>query len=89
MRRQKNILYENNPLAGQEPLVVKKDLTVGPDLPAGVYDLILVSGEGSVDVDIYTEYGESMETKDLYLGENCTDGKDIRILFFRKMRRLH
>lgn len=75
-----NILYENNPLAGQEPLVVKKDLTVGPDLPAGVYDLILVSGEGSVDVDIYTEYGESMETKDLYLGENCTDGKEYKNL---------
>ena len=79
-----NILYENNPLAGQEPLVVKKDLTVGPDLPAGVYDLILVSGEGSVDVDIYTEYGESMETKDLYLGENCTDGKEYKNLVLPK-----
>ena len=79
-----NILYENNPLAGQEPLVVKKDLTVGPDLPAGVYDLILVSGEGSVDVDIYTEYGESMETKNLYLGENCTDGKGYKNLVLPK-----
>ena len=79
-----NILYENNPLAGQEPLVVKKDLTVGPDLPAGVYDLILVSGEGSVDVDIYTEYGESMETKNLYLGENCTDGKEYKNLVLPK-----
>ena len=79
-----NILYENNPLAGQEPLVVKKDLTVGPDLLAGVYDLILVSGEGSVDVDIYTEYGESMETKNLYLGENCTDGKEYKNLVLPK-----
>ena len=79
-----NILYENNPLAGQEPLVVKKDLTVGPDLPAGVYDLILVSGEGSVDIDIYTEYGESMETKNLYLGENCTDGKEYKNLVLPK-----
>ena len=79
-----NILYENNPLAGQEPLVVKKDLTVGPDLPAGVYDLTLVSGEGSVDVDIYAEYGESMETKNLYLGENCTDGKEYKNLVLPK-----
>ena len=79
-----NILYEDNPLAGQEPVVVKKDLTVGPDLPAGVYDLTLVSGEGSVDVDIYTEYGESMETKNLYLGENCTDGKEYKNLVLPK-----
>ena len=79
-----NILYEDNPLAGQKPVVVKKDLTVGPDLPAGVYDLTLVSGEGSVDVDIYTEYGESMETKNLYLGENCTDGKGYKNLVLPK-----
>ena len=45
-----------------------------------VYDLTLVSGEGSVDVDIYAEYGESMETKNLYLGENCTDGKEYKNL---------
>ena len=65
-------------------MVVKKDLTVGPDLPAGVYDLTLVSGEGSVDVDIYAEYGESMETKNLYLGENCTDGKEYKNLVLPK-----
>lgn len=57
---------------------------VTKELPAGVYDLILVSGEGSVDVDIYTEYGESMETKNLYLGENCTDGKEYKNLVLPK-----
>ena len=75
-----NVFYEDNPLAGQKPVTIKEDAIVGPDLPAGVYDLTLVSGEGSVDVDIYTEYGESMETKNLYLGENCTDGKEYKNL---------
>ena len=79
-----NILYENNPLAGQKPVTIKEDAIVGPNLPAGVYDLTLVSGEGSVDVDIYTEYGESMETKNLYLGENCTDGKEYKNLVLPK-----
>ena len=58
-------------------MVVKKDLTVGPDLPAGVYDLILASGEGSVDVDIYTEYGESMETKRSVSGRELHRRKGI------------
>ena len=79
-----NVFYEDNPLAGQKPVTIKEDAIVGPDLPAGVYDLTLVSGEGSVDVDIYTEYGESMETKDLYLGENCTDGKEYKNLVLPK-----
>lgn len=79
-----NIFYEDNPLAGQKPVTIKEDAIVGPNLPAGVYDLTLVSGEGSVDVDIYTEYGESMETKNLYLGENCTDGKEYKNLVLPK-----
>lgn len=79
-----NVFYEDNPLAGQEPVTIKEDAIVGPDLPAGVYDLTLVSGEGSVDVDIYTEYGESIETKNLYLGENCTDGKEYKNLVLPK-----
>lgn len=79
-----NVFYEDNPLAGQKPVSIKEDAIVGPDLPAGVYDLTLVSGEGSVDVDIYTEYGESMETKNLYLGENCTDGKEYKNLVLPK-----
>ena len=79
-----NVFYEDNPLAGQKPVTIKEDAIVGPDLPAGVYDLTLVSGEGSVDVDIYTEYGESMETKNLYLGENCTDGKEYKNLVLPK-----
>ena len=79
-----NVFYEDNPLAGQKPVTIKEDANVGPDLPAGVYDLTLVSGEGSVDVDIYTEYGESMETKNLYLGENCTDGKEYKNLVLPK-----
>ena len=79
-----NVFYEDNPLAGQKPVTIKEDAIVGPDLPAGVYDLTRVSGEGSVDVDIYTEYGESMETKNLYLGENCTDGKEYKNLVLPK-----
>lgn len=79
-----NVFYEDNPLAGQKPVTIKEDAIVGPNLPAGVYDLTLVSGEGSVDVDIYTEYGESMETKNLYLGENCTDGKEYKNLVLPK-----
>lgn len=79
-----NVFYEDNPLAGQKPVTIKEDAIVGPDLPAGVYDLTLVSGEGSVDVDIYAEYGESMETKNLYLGENCTDGKEYKNLVLPK-----
>ena len=79
-----NVFYEDNPLAGQKPVTIKEDAIVGPDLPAGVYDLTLVSGEGSVDVDIYTEYGEAMETKNLYLGENCTDGKEYKNLVLPK-----
>ena len=79
-----NVFYEDNPLAGQKPVSIKEDAIVGPDLPAGVYDLTLVSGEGSVDIDIYTEYGESMETKNLYLGENCTDGKEYKNLVLPK-----
>ena len=79
-----NVFYEDNPRAGQKPVTIKEDAIVGPDLPAGVYDLTLVSGEGSVDVDIYTEYGESMETKNLYLGENCTDGKEYKNLVLPK-----
>lgn len=79
-----NVFYEDNSLAGQKPVTIKEDAIVGPDLPAGVYDLTLVSGEGSVDVDIYTEYGESMETKNLYLGENCTDGKEYKNLVLPK-----
>lgn len=79
-----NVFYEDNPLAGQKPVTIKEDAIVGPDLPAGVYDLTLVSGEGSVDIDIYTEYGESMETKNLYLGENCTDGKEYKNLVLPK-----
>lgn len=79
-----NVFYEDNPLAGQKTVTIKEDAIVGPDLPAGVYDLTLVSGEGSVDVDIYTEYGESMETKNLYLGENCTDGKEYKNLVLPK-----
>lgn len=79
-----NVFYEDNPLAGQKPVTIKEDAIVGPDLPAGVYDLTLVSGEGSVDVDIYAEYSESMETKNLYLGENCTDGKEYKNLVLPK-----
>lgn len=79
-----NIFYEDNPLAGQEPVTIKKDVVVGPDLPAGVYDLTLVSGQGGVDVDIYTEDGELSETKNLYLGENNTDGKDYKNLVLPK-----
>ena len=33
---------------------------------------------------IYAEYGESMETKNLYLGENCTDGKEYKNLVLPK-----
>lgn len=79
-----DILYGENPLAGQDPVTIKKDVVVGPDLPAGVYDLELVSGQGSVDVDIYTEDGEISETKNLYLGENNTDGKDYKNLVLPK-----
>lgn len=79
-----DIIYEDNPLAGQDPVTIKKDVVVGPDLPAGVYDLELVSGQGSVDVDIYTEDGELSETKNLYLGENNTDGKDYKNLVLPK-----
>lgn len=79
-----NIFYGDNPLAGQEPVTIKKDVVVGPDLPAGVYDLVLVSGQGSVDVDIYTEDGDLNETKNLYLGENNTDGKDYKNLVLPK-----
>lgn len=79
-----NIFYEDNPLAGQEPVTIKKDVVVGPDLPAGVYDLVLVSGQGSADVDIYTEDGDLNETKNLYLGENNTDGKDYKNLVLPK-----
>ena len=79
-----NIFYEDNPLVGQEPVTIKEDTIVGSDLLAGVYDLTLVSGEGSVDVDIYTEDGESSETKNLYLGENCTDGQGYKNLVLPK-----
>ena len=79
-----NVFYEDNPLAEQEPVTIKEDTIVESDLPAGVYDLTLVSGEGSVDVDIYTEDGESSETKNLYLGENCTDGQGYKNLVLPK-----
>lgn len=79
-----NIFYEDNPLAGQNTVTIREDTVVGPDIPAGVYDLALVSGEGNVDIDIYTEDGEFAESKNLYLGENCTDGTNYKNLVLPK-----
>lgn len=67
-----SISYQANPLAGQPEVIVTDQAVVGPDIPAGVYDMQLVSGEGSVDIDIYEE--ELIETKNLYMGEYDADG---------------
>lgn len=73
-----------NPLKGGAAVTLKGDATVGADIPEGVYDVEVISGEGSIEIDIYLEDGDYNETLDLYLGENSTDGTKYQNLVLPK-----
>ena len=85
-----NILYENNPLAGQEPLVVKKDLTVGCLTFRQGCMISYWSVEKAVWTLIFIQNMVNLWRQKICIWARIAQTeRNIRILFFRKMRRLH
>lgn len=71
---------QSNPLT--EPVEIKgqETLTAGRDFEPGIYDLSYVSGDGNVDVTIYSEEQEQINSWSQYLAEDGMDGESFHYL---------
>ena len=71
---QSNLLTESVDIKGQ------KTLTAGRDLEPGIYDLSRVSGAGNVDVIIYSDEQEEINSWSQCLSEDGIDGETFHYL---------
>lgn len=71
---------QSNPLTESVDIKGQKTLTAGRDLEPGVYDLSRVSGAGNVDVIIYSDEQEEINSWSQCLSEDGIDGETFHYL---------
>ena len=71
---------QSNPLTESVDIKGKKTLTAGRDLEPGIYDLSRVSGAGNVDVIIYSDEQEEINSWSQCLSEDGIDGETFHYL---------
>ena len=71
---------QSNPLTESVDIKGQKMLTAGRNLEPGIYDLSRVSGAGNVDVIIYSEEQEEIDSWSQGLSEDGIDGETFHYL---------
>lgn len=71
---------QSNPLTESVDIKSQKTLTAGRDLEPGIYDLSRVSGAGNVDVIIYSDEQEEINSWSQCLSEDGIDGETFHYL---------
>lgn len=71
---------QSNPLTESVDIKGRKTLTAGRDLEPGIYDLSRVSGAGNVDVIIYSDEQEEINSWSQCLSEDGIDGETFHYL---------
>lgn len=71
---------QSNPLTESVDIKGQKTLTAGRDLEPGIYDLSRVSGAGNVDVIIYSDEQEEINSWSQCLSEDGIDGEIFHYL---------
>lgn len=71
---------QSNPLTESVDIKGQKTLTAGRDLEPGIYDLSRVSGAGNVDVIIYSDEQEEINSWSQCLSEDGIDGERFHYL---------
>ena len=71
---------QSNPLTESVDITGQKTLTVGRNLEPGIYDLSRVSGAGNVDVIIYSDEQEEINSWSQGLSEDGIDGETFHYL---------
>lgn len=71
---------QSNPLTESVDIKGQKTLTAGRDLEPGMYDLSRVSGAGNVDVIIYSDEQEEINSWSQCLSEDGIDGETFHYL---------
>lgn len=71
---------QSNPLTESVDIKGQKTLTAGRNLEPGIYDLSRVSGAGNVDVIIYSDEQEEINSWSQYLSEDGIDGETFHYL---------
>ena len=71
---------QSNPLTESVDIKGQKTLTAGRDLEPGIYDLSRVSGAGDVDVIIYSDEQEEINSWSQCLSEDGIDGETFHYL---------
>ena len=71
---------QSNPLTESVDIKGQKTLTAGRDLEPGIYDLSRVSGAGNVDVIIYSDEQEEINSWSQWLSEDGIDGETFHYL---------
>lgn len=71
---------QSNPLTESVDIKGQKTLTAGRDLEPGIYDLSRVSGAGNVDVIIYSDEQEEINSWSKCLSEDGIDGETFHYL---------
>ena len=71
---------QSNPLTEKADIKGQKTLTAGRDLEPGIYDLSRVSGAGNVDVIIYSDEQEEINSWSQCLSEDGIDGETFHYL---------
>ena len=71
---------QSNPLTESMDIKGQKTLTAGRDLEPGIYDLSRVSGDGNVDVIIYSDEQEEINSWSQGLSEDGIDGETFHYL---------
>ena len=71
---------QSNPLTESMDIKGQKTLTAGRDLEPGIYDLSRVSGAGNVDVIIYSDEQEEINSWSQCLSEDGIDGETFHYL---------
>ena len=71
---------QSNPLTESVDIKGQKTLTAGRDLEPGIYDLSRVSGAGNVDVIIYSDEQEEINSWRQCLSEDGIDGETFHYL---------
>lgn len=71
---------QSNPLTESVEIKGQKTLTAGRDLEPGIYDLSRVSGAGNVDVIIYSDEQEEINSWSQCLSEDGIDGETFHYL---------
>lgn len=71
---------QSNPLTESVDIKGQKTLTAGRNLEPGIYDLSRVSGAGNVDVIIYSDEQEEINSWSQCLSEDGIDGETVHYL---------